>query len=238
MEEMNRGYATPGEHISPKSYNGVNTSQIDPPDDEPPSLKIESMEENEKLNADDVLSPSRNPNIDDQGFFRVEPAPEGHDNFSSDHVSPVSASRHNNQNAFQSNEFDDEFQVATDVGAHVSEGLVQEGGAQIAHHENNQYSNEKSGYPDEKKIGIEQDEEALTEEIESKASPHRQPYNDIDPIDTSHTRPVEYDEPSPHPFSPADVSTNSAMESSGHQSPAMRGAHEILKRNRRKRAES
>ncbi len=238
MEEMNQAYATPGEHISPKSYNGVNTSQIDPPDDEPPSLKIESMEENEKLNSDDVLSPSRNPNIDDQGFFRVEPAPEGNDNFASDYVSPVSASRHNNQNAFQSNEFDDEFQVATDVGAHVSEGLVQEGGAQIVHRENNEYSNEKSGYPDEKKMGIEQDEEGLTEEIESKASPYRQPYNDIDPIDTSHTRPVEYDEPSPHPFSPADVSTNSAMESMGHQSPAMRGAHEILKRNRQKRAES
>lgn len=51
---------------------GVTVSQIDPPDDEPPSLKIGSMEENEspQLNS----SPSNN--VDDQGFLRLEPEPQ------------------------------------------------------------------------------------------------------------------------------------------------------------------
>ena len=71
MAVTNHEYATPGEYISPtKDLNGINTSQIDPPDDEPPSLKIESMEENEKSNTHDVSS-SKDPDIDDQGFFRV-----------------------------------------------------------------------------------------------------------------------------------------------------------------------
>ena len=109
---------------------------------------------------------------------------------------------------------------------------------------------EQFHYSDEKKIGIEEDEEGFglndsTEDLKEelaksdKASANDKPYNSIEPIDTSHTRPKEFgDNQSPNPSSPADVSTNSAIESRGHQSPSMRGAHEILKRNRRRRAEA
>lgn len=52
--------------------NGVSVSQIDPPDDEPPSLKIGSMEENENLQL--KSSPSRKEDmLDDQGFLRLDP---------------------------------------------------------------------------------------------------------------------------------------------------------------------
>lgn len=109
---------------------------------------------------------------------------------------------------------------------------------------------EKFHYSDEKKMGIEKDQlgsdlddskEDFKEELAKSdtASSNDQLYNDIEPIDTSCTRSKEYeDNPSPNPSSLASVSTNSAMESRGRRSPAMRGAHEILKRNRRRRAES
>lgn len=218
----NHKYATPGEYISP---TGNNSSQIDPPDDEPPSLKIESMEENDKSNTHDMPSSSKDPDIDDQGFFSFEPAPQGQENFASDYVSPVSPLRHDNQ---------------FEKGAHGGEDLVYEDRTQISHPESDEYLHDKSGYSDEKKMGSEnENEERFTEEIENNASPYHQPYNDIDPIDTSHTRSAEYGEsPLPNPHSPARLSANSALDSRGRQSPAMKGAHEILKRNRRRRAES
>lgn len=61
----------------------------------------------------------------------------------------------------------------------------------------------------------------------------------IEPIDTSFTKSSEHNRNlSPLPHSPAGMSTSSGRGGRGtHQSPAMRGAHEILKRNRRRRAE-
>jgi hypothetical protein len=103
---------------------------------------------------------------------------------------------------------------------------------------------------DEKKIGVEKDEisselndsdDYIKDEIEK--SPEQPltngyPCKNIEPIDTSYTRRGGYnDDSAPSPFSPAGMSTSSGMDSRGHQSPAMRGAHEILKRNRRRRAE-
>ena len=114
----------------------------------------------------------------------------------------------------------------------------------------NPIGDEEFHHSDEKKFGIEKDEvdsdlndseEFSKEELEmsDEQSTNDQPRNDIvEPIDTSYTRPSEYDDnPSPYPFSPAGMSTNSGMDSRGHQSPAMRGAHEMLKRNRRRRHE-
>ena len=234
MAVTNQEYISPGEHIIPtREINGVNTSQIDPPDDEPPSLKIGSMEENESMSPHRVPSTSSKLDIDDQGFFRLDPTSKGSGNLSSKHVSPVPESRHNHQfqNAFQADEFENHFEDVTDIGANGSEGLIQ-------------------NYSDEKKMGIEKDEadsdlnyskEGGDEELgkSDRSSSHAQPYNDIEPIETSYTRPAEYEEnPSPLPVSPAGVSTSSVTDSMGRQSPAMRGAHEILKQNRRRRAES
>lgn len=256
-------YSSPGERFSPSKnststndYNGVNTSRIDPPDDEPPSLKIESMEENDKFSAqystqgeNHALSPSNKPDIDDQGFFRMEPSSElgaedgiqVSSNFSSGHISSKSESRQNQDQleGFSENNFE---------GPEV-DGTQKN--VELAHGASDPIIDEKYPYSDEKKVGNEKDEldsdmndskEDVDELMKSdnKASSNDQPYNDIDPIDTSCVSPKGYDDSqSPYPFSPAGGSTNSPMERRGHhQSPAMRGAHEILKRNRRRRAES
>jgi len=346
-------YSTPGECFSPpkdmtltKDFGGAKTSRIDPPDNEPPSLKIESMEDNGNLSSHHhsqgenyVSSPSRKPDIDDQGFFMMEPSLnldvqdgiDGLNKSSSQYVSPVSESRHNKdqfegvepargdeqpedsspannndfqdnmmlhsseqiQEAFQPSRIENRIQDLTETGADEIEGLIEKEGEPLevddnfeespqidgnieslhqvterTYPENNQFSDyfepqnikspqvtsdpirdEQFHYSDEKKIGIEEDEgfglndstEDLKEELakSDKASTNDKPYNSFEPIDTSHTRPKEYgDNQSPNPLSPADVSTNSTIESRGHQSPSMRGAHEILKRNRRRRAEA
>jgi len=336
----NQACSAPGEPFSPATDENftndsslANASRIDPPDDEPPSLKIESMEENENLSPH--YHTSSKPDIDDQGFFRMEPALnlviQDETHRPDQCISPVSESRHYQeqfegfepasgdegpedslpasdenseddlispssqrfQEAFQSSEIEDHFQESTKMGANVGEGLIQEEGESLEVDDNfeeprgidgnietpqqdkqlispeiNEFSydheppnveslhvpsypicDEKFQFSDEKKMGIEKDEvdsdlnnskDDFKEELakSDNASTNDQPYNSIEPIDTSYTRPKEYeDSPSPYPISPADVSTNSAMESRGHQSPAMRGAHEILKRNRRRRVE-
>jgi len=227
-------------------HSETNTSRIDPPDDEPPSLKIESMEENENpssqyLSQDDnpASSPSGKPEVDDQGFFMMEPALEldeqdgvdGSRIFSSEYASPGSKSRHR--------------QDQLEGFANGSEGLVEE----PPETDNSQFSihfkspsaesprDENFYYSDEKKMGMEKDElsSAFHDSKEERAksgtaSTNDQPYNDIEPIDITYTK------PSLNLSSQAGVSTNSGMEK-GHQSPALRGAHEILKRNRRRRAD-
>lgn len=101
---------------------------------------------------------------------------------------------------------------------------------------------------EEKKIGIDREADLLVlnnsggmskEEVKKSYSNHDQSSdNVIEPIDTSFTRQFQSnDNPSPYPFSPAGISTSSGMESRTIQSPALRGAHAILKRNRRRRAE-
>jgi len=61
----------------------------------------------------------------------------------------------------------------------------------------------------------------------------------IEPIDTSYTQKDtnDIDNSTPSNTSPTGISINSGIDSRSHQSPAMRGAHEILKRNRRRRLE-
>ena len=104
---------------------------------------------------------------------------------------------------------------------------------------------------EEKKMGIEKNDsdsqlnvsDAITkDEIEKSAEAQIDGYprnNIVESIDTSCAMPNSYcnDNSAPSPFSPAGMSFNSATDSRGHQSPAMRGAHEILKRNRRRRLE-
>ena len=330
-----------------KESNVASASRMDPPDDEPPSLKIESMEENQNLSSNyhadvekRVPSPPDKPDIDDQGFFTMEPTLDvntdnqiiGSDDFPNQHVSPVSKSRHSQghfegfepatddkcseeskspernqyfqddatspsnqyfQEPFESPENDEhDEQEGSGVSVSQSEGLIQKPDEPIQiednfqesheideneeafkedtskpHPENTEFPDDSESYnvesphvlsnpigdeefyhSDEKKIGIENDEvdsdlndseEFTKDEIEKSEEPsaNDQPCNNIvEPIDTSYTRPSEYDDnPSPSPFSPAGMSTNSGMDSRGHQSPAMRGAHEILKRNRRRR---
>jgi hypothetical protein len=205
------------------------------------------MEENENLSSqylsqDDnpASSPSGKPEVDDQGFFMMEPALEldepgdidGPRNFSSQYASPGSKSRHR--------------QDQLEGFANGSEGLAEE----PPETDNSQFSidfqtpsadsprDEKFYYSDEKKMGMEKDElssdfRGSKEELAKSGtvSTNDQPYNDIEPIDTSYTK------PSLNPSSPASMSMNSGMESKGHRSPALRGAHEILKRNRRRRAD-
>mmetsp|Transcript_9044 Transcript_9044/g.26814 ORF Transcript_9044/g.26814 Transcript_9044/m.26814 type:complete len:960 (-) Transcript_9044:126-3005(-) len=100
---------------------------------------------------------------------------------------------------------------------------------------------------EEKKTGIDPEVDSVMnnsgdvseEELQKSFSDHNQPSdNVIEPIETSFTRQSECDDsPSSRPFSPSATSTNSRTESRSHLSPAMRGAHAILKRNRRRRAE-
>ena len=100
---------------------------------------------------------------------------------------------------------------------------------------------------DEKKIGIEKksqlnnshgipkDDICKSAEVQIDGYPCK---HSVEPVDTSNTIPSRYNDNSAEsPFSPAGMSFNSASDSRGHQSPAMRGAHEILKRNRRRRLE-
>jgi len=104
-----------------------------------------------------------------------------------------------------------------------------------------------SNTSEEKKYGIERDEvdfdlndsgNVSKEKLEISCKTNQPCDNVIEPIDTSFRRRIECDDtPSPYPFSPAGSSTKSGMDSRSHQSPAMRGAHAILKRNRRRRAE-
>ena len=179
---------TKQEFVTEGESDQIYTPRADPPDDEPPSLKIESMEENENLSLNfdardqnHVLSSKHD--IDDQGFFRMEPATGGNK-----------------------------------IHAVNAQNLVSPRTPTVLRDEKLQYS-------DEKKVGID-------------VSTNDQPYNDIEPIGTSHSRKSDYNSSlSQHPSSPTNVSTNSSIDSRGHQSPAMRGAHEILKRNRRRRAE-
>ncbi len=73
---------------------------------------------------------------------------------------------------------------------------------------------DQEDYSDEKKDEMDSEEQTKS----MNASANTQTHNDIEPIETS----SGYEEkPSAHGFSPA-----------GRQSPAMRGAHEILKRRR------
>lgn len=247
-----------------KDYNGMNTSQIDPPDDEPPSLKIQSMEENENQNPqyhthdqNHVSSLPGKPDIDDQGFFRMAPGFESEaqdriddpDNFSSQYVSPVSESRHAREfEGFEQRPKDPSLAVSNSLEEPLEAnryiGTTQQDKQVVSHDlerqnvvpsqlSSNGTSDEKFPYSDEKKIGTEN--EGVADPNDLKEEFWEEPANSdvIGSIDTSHTRPKEYeDSPSAYPFSP------SAMESRGHQSPAMRGAHEILKRNRRRRAEA
>lgn len=103
---------------------------------------------------------------------------------------------------------------------------------------------------DEKEIGVETDEinselndsdDYIIDEVEKSSEQpltNSFPGKNIEPIDTSYSRRGGNNDSSAlFPFSPAGMSTNSGKDSRGHQSPAMRGAHEILKRNRRRRAE-
>jgi len=266
----NQDYPNSGERYSPskdatftKDYNGMNTSQIDPPDDEPPSLKIESMEENENQNPqyhthdqNHVSSLSGKPDIDDQGFFRMAPGFESEaqdgiddpDNFSSKYVSPVSESRHAREfEGFEERPEDPSLAIGNSLEepleANRNTGTTQQD-MQIVSNDlerqnvvspqlsSNGTSDEKFPYSDEKKVGTEN--EGVADPNDSEEFVEEPANSDvIGSIDTSHTRPKEYeDSPSAYPFSP------SAMESRGRQSPAMRGAHEILKRNRRRRAEA
>mmetsp|Transcript_12152 Transcript_12152/g.28836 ORF Transcript_12152/g.28836 Transcript_12152/m.28836 type:complete len:979 (+) Transcript_12152:393-3329(+) len=317
-------------------------SRIDPPDDEPPSLKIESMEENHNLNyhnhtpGHSHVSTSSNLDIDDQGFFRMEPAvyrdvrdtTHGPENPSSHYVSSVSESRHNqdpfknyeparfehpeNENsslminedfrtdemssniqgkvAYEQSDTIDHFQesaMKTSQTLNQNDGEFPEDGVnfhepppmngsseevqhnikgtslehdqlgyvhdtqngdEISYDPSDPICNENFNYSDEKKSGVEKDEVdcdlnnskfVVKKELaqSDKVSTNEQPYNDIDPIDTSHTN-LNESNATPHRFSPAVATPSSATESKGHQSPAMRGAHEILKRNRRRRAEA
>ena len=313
---------------SPKDSGGL--SRMDPPDDEPPSLKIESMEENYNLSSRNhtpgqshVSSPSSNPDIDDQGFFRMEPAmyndlrdeTQGPDNFSSHYLSPVSGS-HKFEN-FEPARFDepavteisspirnDDFQIdemspkkRINV-AHQSSGIENSGRlnqdtgefsegsgnideppemngsveevqhdmkrtpleqtpprndfetqnvSEMSYVPSDPIGDEKFNYSDEKKIGVENDEVdsdlndsklMIKKELATsdKLSRNDKPFNDIEPINTSYRKQND-NNATPNRFSAANATPSSVTESKGHQSPAMRGAHEILKRNRRRRAE-
>mmetsp|Transcript_43831 Transcript_43831/g.49527 ORF Transcript_43831/g.49527 Transcript_43831/m.49527 type:complete len:1006 (+) Transcript_43831:244-3261(+) len=113
----------------------------------------------------------------------------------------------------------------------------------------NSFSNNEYYVADEEKIGAEKDEtdsqlndsdDDIEYEIEKSPDSLTNSYQckNIEPIDTSCTKQGEYDDHSASPpFSPAEISSNSGTDSRSHQSPAMRGAHEILKRNRRRRLE-
>jgi hypothetical protein len=266
-----------------KGSSGFNASRMDPPDDEPPSLKIESMEENENLSPhydtqgeNYASSPLSKLDVDDQGFFRLEPALDpdvqygidGPDDFSSQYVSPVSESRHSNdqveshkpintdERPWHSLSVDDKFEEPPkiDSGIHQENQRTRPENDQLSYdsesqnikspHVSSDVTRKKLYHSDEKKIGSEKDDvrsdlnDSKDDRKEDPAMPvnastNGRSYHGIEPIDTSYTKPKEYEEhPSPLPVSPVDVATNSAMDSRGHQSPAMRGAREILKRRR------
>ena len=318
---------SPTKQDSP-SFKEFGATRIDPPDDEPPSLKIESMEENHSLSSryhtqgqNHVSSPSSNLDIDDQGFFRVEPAlhrveqdeAHGPDNFSSHYVSSVSESRHNqdqfenfeptrfdeapenenftpmsnkdfqidkissNKSSFESRMVD-RFEASGEFGSNGSQGpnrdeykfpqdsdncdepLVMNGNVKevpdnmklasinqnsLEHDPETQNVSDTSYGPSDpihdKKFFHSDKKQIRAEKNEDLAKPDMvatnvQPYNDIGPINSSSMKQNESNA-MPNKLSVAESTTSSATESRGHQSPAMRGAHEILKRNRRRRVE-
>ncbi|VEU39098.1 unnamed protein product [Pseudo-nitzschia multistriata] len=304
-------------------------SRMDPPDDEPPSLKIGSMEENQHASPrygtdrhkNDASSPSIKPDIDEHGFFTLDPR-LNHDQNNiveeedscNQYVSPVSESLNNQdrqfdsaeneetpqgfrspggnlyfedegmlpsnrhtQEPFQSTNYIDEYQDAAGVGMNHVEGPPRvEDGFEESHEiddttevyqqdmERTSINNNELPYDsrfidsdlpqvlsnanEEKPIQIGKDPvgsdlinsgDVCEEDPEISCASDKPGDEFVDPIDTSFSRQDELDNSAlASTSSPAGMSTNSGVDTRNHQSPAMRGAHAILKRNRRRRAES
>jgi hypothetical protein len=242
----------------------TNSSRLDPPDDEPPSLKKDSMEENSYHPG--IMSPTAESSVDDHAYYiaqqslqvstiqehRVRPSeypnqyvsPESFsqrvDEFVDNQATPV-VPPHYFQATSPSHEADNYFDgtprsLEVDGYCEDEEPLAPNekefSGTMhsFTYATDNQYDQEYFG-AEEKKLGM--DKEDVDSQLESSVElingdGERQGNRFVD------TEFVYTGSHNAAPFSPGEISTNTGYDSQSHQSPAMRGAHEILKKRRRR----
>jgi len=279
-----------GDVDGPVITSFTNSSGMDPPEDEPPSLKKESMAENRAGDPEPAQLAEQNASFS-HGFFTVQQplqvATQSHmigpDGFPDQYVSPESLSQ-GFQEYFQDDAPDNEQYFQGMHGSNTPEQYFQEapGSPDNDQYFENQQQFEDENYfrqgprspesgeyftvgvstaprdpdvsdmpespfapsdpndeefyaPEEKKCGIEKEE--VDSQLDNSADVIKRDGEKFF-IDTAYkTRHLYEDAPGSLPFSPGEASANSGFDSHSHQSPALRGAHEILKRNRRRRLE-
>lgn len=242
----------------------TSSSRLDPPEDEPPSLKKDYMEEN--FHDPGIMSPSAEASVDEHGFYSVQQSLHVatiHDHmmrpndYPDQYVSPESFSHHGQEfveeeptpviphHYFEEtppshganiyfnetprlHEIDSDYEDEGPLDADVSDYSNA-----MEHHNFKQDNQPNQDYfgSEEKKFGMEKDDvdsqlENSVEFVKNDGDIQNQRF-----INTS----LPYNgDPSGAPFSPGEASTNTGYDSQSHQSPAMRGAHEILKKRRRR----
>jgi hypothetical protein len=262
------------------------SSRLDPPDDEPPSLKKEQDEYHlEDPMAKRKTSGQPEQNADAHGLYSVQPNLQvrTHDHFivpenglPDEYVSPESASGHqlftgttpaSQEPYFQETprspeeyfhdtheqpeyeEYFEETPRSPPNGEYFHEGTNYENSEMPTSPYTPTSQMDREFYDsDEKKSGIEREDvdsqlensadfgKEMKEEEENVMDPDGHAAVEKHFVDTTYVMPDEYGNIShPGPFSPGEASANSGMDSlTSHQSPALRGAHEILKRRRRR----
>ena len=216
--------------------------KLDPPDDEPPSLKKGSMEQIEGAeppfypDPGDVMPSPGESALDDQAFFSVAEhpldtpashAPGGSDQY----VSPESASASNQQ-------YVDHDKQRKASGSHPAD--TQDSGDEII---NNEEDKLNAAIDPANDI----DQPIPTQQAVQSSMNVMHPSDDRDEKKEA----IDYFEDSQKPPSyptgtavdpvnqkMADISLDQSFENQSHQSPAMQGAHDILLRNRQRRLEA
>jgi hypothetical protein len=235
----------------------TSSSRLDPPDDEPPSLKKGSMEEiYEELQQQPISTPP-GASVDEHGFFSMQQQKlevstlQNPDNYPEQYVSPESYTQHQSdcyvdeeptpvipQEYFEDTprlheheEYFDDAPRSPGAAEYYDDdgpvdprdlGIVGSPYAQSTLVDEQYYASEEKKSVEKEEIDsqVENSVEFVNKDSEEQSAGRF--------VETSFT---EYNGPAgDHPFSPAEASANSQS----HQSPAMRGAHEILKKRRQR----
>mmetsp|Transcript_14157 Transcript_14157/g.34082 ORF Transcript_14157/g.34082 Transcript_14157/m.34082 type:complete len:908 (+) Transcript_14157:498-3221(+) len=224
--------------------------KLDPPDDEPPSLKKGSMEQMEGTeppyypDPGDVMPSLGESAFEDQAFFSVaehpldtpaSQAPGG----SNQYVSPESASASNHQYFDQGEQpaseshpanfqdsrdeiIDNEEDKLNDANDHAKQVGTDGQQYDIDQPIPTQQAIKSSMNPMHPSDDRDEKKEAIDYFEESQKPPSHPTGTTVDPMNQKM----------------ADISLDQSFENQSHQSPAMQGAHDVLMRNRQRRLEA